>query len=60
MLQHYCDDLLQLYVKEALSMERDEDLVLKLEFEHTLFESMHLRAEELMRYLKELFLTTKE
>ncbi|MCR4691027.1 MAG: DUF115 domain-containing protein [Lachnospiraceae bacterium] len=55
LLMEYCDDLLQLYVKEALSMESESDLSIKLDFEHSLFSKMQDRCEELLDYLGELF-----
>ncbi len=55
LLMDYCDDLLQAYVKEALSLESDSDLQIKLDFEASLFSKMKDRNEELTAYLKELF-----
>ncbi len=55
LLMDYCDDLLQSYVKEALSLEADSDLQIKLEFERSLFVKMRERNKELMVYLIELF-----
>ena len=55
LLMDYCDDLLQLYVKEAMSLEADSDILIKMDFEFSLFTKMKERNMELMSYLIELF-----
>lgn len=55
LLVKYCDDLLQAYMKDALSLEGDGSFEKKMDFECYLFAKMKMRNEELIEYIEDIF-----
>ncbi len=51
----YCDDIIQRYVIRAMTLEGDDIVGKRMQFELELFEGMLIRNKELNAYIRELF-----